>query len=113
MVEEKDERTLAQKAAEDYGIVNADQMDSKQLKAEMSAIDDQANSVDTTESADTDSESAGESNDEASDVGAEVDLASLKRDELNAHAAELGIEDPEKLPSKNAVVEAIEAKQAE
>ena len=49
----------------------------------------------------------------SADRGAEPALTDLKRDELNAIAAELGIDAPEKLPNKPAVVEAIEAKQAE
>lgn len=37
------------------------------------------------------------------------DLNSLTRDELNTHAAGIGVEDPDKLPNKDAVVEAINA----
>lgn len=41
------------------------------------------------------------------------DLSKLRRGELNALAAELGIEKPEDLPNAGEVIEAIEAKQAE
>jgi hypothetical protein len=41
------------------------------------------------------------------------DLASLKRADLNTLAAELGIENPEKLKNKPAVIEAIEQARAE
>jgi hypothetical protein len=40
-------------------------------------------------------------------------LDALKRDELNTKAAELGIEDPDKLGNKAAVVAAIREKQAD
>jgi hypothetical protein len=40
------------------------------------------------------------------------DLDALNRDQLNERAIELGIEEPRKLPNKNAVVEAIQAAQA-
>lgn len=46
-------------------------------------------------------------------VESRSDLSKLKRGELNALAAELGIEDADKLPNAGAVVAAIEAKQAE
>lgn len=36
-------------------------------------------------------------------------LAGMKRKELNAYAAERGIEDPDALPNADAVIEAIEA----
>lgn len=45
-------------------------------------------------------------------AAADVPLADLKRPELDKLAADLGIEDPAKLPNKGAVVEAIEAAQA-
>lgn len=41
----------------------------------------------------------------------EKKLSSLKREELDKLAAEHGVEDPEELPSKEAVIEAIEAAQ--
>jgi hypothetical protein len=44
---------------------------------------------------------------------ADVPLAERNRPELNKLAASLGVEEPEKLPNKPAVIEAIEAKQAE
>lgn len=43
----------------------------------------------------------------------DVDLAKLKRGELNALALGLGVEEPDKLANADAVREAIEAKQAE
>ncbi len=42
------------------------------------------------------------------DGGAESDLEEMSRAQLNAYAAELGIEAPDKLPNKAAVVAAIE-----
>lgn len=39
-----------------------------------------------------------------------VDLTAMKRAELNAMAADLGIEDADKLPNKDAVIAAIDAK---
>jgi hypothetical protein len=38
-----------------------------------------------------------------------VDLTKLGRDALDARAAEVGVEDPDKLPNKQAVIDAIEA----
>jgi hypothetical protein len=52
-----------------------------------------------------------DSGDGAGDQAAE--LSELKRPELDAKAVELGIEDPDKLPNKGAVVKAIEEKLAE
>lgn len=43
----------------------------------------------------------------------EVPLKDRKRGELDALAVELGVDAPDKLPNRGAVVEAIEAKQAE
>lgn len=40
----------------------------------------------------------------------DVDLSSLTRDELNDHARSAGVENPEGLPNKQAVIEAIEAR---
>lgn len=40
---------------------------------------------------------------------ANIDLDAMKRDELDAHAASLGIAEPEKLPNKAAVIDAIRA----
>jgi hypothetical protein len=44
--------------------------------------------------------------------GQSEDLGALNRDQLDERAIELGIEEPGKLPNKNAVVEAIQAAQA-
>ena len=44
---------------------------------------------------------------------AEVNLKKLNRGALNAHASTLGVDSPEDLENKNAVIAAIEAKNAE
>jgi hypothetical protein len=46
---------------------------------------------------------------EVRDGAMKTDLAALKRAELDAHARAQGVEDPEKLPNKDAVIEAVEA----
>lgn len=42
----------------------------------------------------------------------DIDLNAMKRDDLNAYAREHGVEDPEGLPNKGAVMEAVSAAQA-
>lgn len=49
--------------------------------------------------------------DDESEAGG--DLSEQTRDRLNAIASDLGVEEPDKLPNKDAVIEAIEAKRAE
>lgn len=44
----------------------------------------------------------------AADAAPEVNLADLTRDELDAYAARLGVDDPAALPNKAAVIAAIE-----
>lgn len=38
-----------------------------------------------------------------------TDLTTMTRDDLNAHAADAGIADPDKLPNKDAVIAALDA----
>jgi hypothetical protein len=40
-------------------------------------------------------------------------LSAMKRDELNTYAAEQGVDNPESLPTKDAVIEAIQALDAD
>ena len=45
-------------------------------------------------------------------AGEDEDLSAKPRKDLDARAVELGVEDPDKLPNKDAVIEAIEAARA-
>ncbi len=44
-------------------------------------------------------------------VDPDKSLSEMTRDELNTHAASVGVENPESLPNKDAVIEAIESAQ--
>lgn len=44
-------------------------------------------------------------------AAADGDLSAMKRADLDEHARKAGVEDPDKLPNKQAVIDAIEARQ--
>jgi hypothetical protein len=51
--------------------------------------------------------------DQVDEQPSDEDLDALKREDLDKLALELGVEDPDKLPNKGAVIEAIEARRSE
>lgn len=101
---------LRERARVEYGIINADQMEDKQLRDEIEAIDAQAESVEATPAKEV---AADEVGDESQDGGDESeDLSKLSRKDLNERAVDAGIENPESYKNKKELLAALEASKA-